>query len=255
VEFDQVSFSYGDEQVLNDISFKIRQGQTVGIIGPTGAGKSTLVNLLSRFYDASKGEVRLDGLNVRDWDIHKLRNSMATVMQDIFLFSDTIEGNIAYGNPNASFHAVQAAAKMAEADDFISKLPEGYDTIIGERGVGLSGGQRQRIALARAILKDPSILILDDTTSALDMETEMRIQRTLKSFLKEKTCFIIAHRISSVKDADLILVMENGAIIEKGNHKELLAKKGSYYKVFKNQVGNFDGVQDLEEVNYLNGAQ
>jgi ATP-binding cassette, subfamily B, multidrug efflux pump len=255
VEFDQVSFSYGDEQVLNDISFKIRQGQTIGIIGPTGAGKSTLVNLLSRFYDASNGEVRLDGLNVRDWDIHKLRNSMATVMQDIFLFSDTIEGNIAYGNPNASFHAVQAAAKMAEADDFISKLPDGYDTIIGERGVGLSGGQRQRIALARAILKNPSILILDDTTSALDMETELRIQRTLKSLLKEKTCFIIAHRISSVKDADLILVMENGTIIERGNHKELLAKKGSYYKVFKNQVGNFDGVQDLEEVNYLNGAQ
>ena len=255
VEFDQVSFSYGDEQVLNDINFKIRQGQTVGIIGPTGAGKSTLVNLLSRFYDVSKGEVRLDGLNVRDWDIHKLRNSMATVMQDIFLFSDTIEGNIAYGNPNASFQAVQAAAKMAEADDFISKLPEGYDTIIGERGVGLSGGQRQRIALARAILKNPSILILDDTTSALDMETELRIQRTLNSFLKEKTCFIIAHRISSVKDADLILVMENGTIIERGNHKELLAKKGSYYKVFRNQVGNFDGVHDFEEVNYLNGAQ
>ncbi|MEH7494067.1 ABC transporter ATP-binding protein [Neobacillus niacini] len=255
VEFDQVSFSYGDEQVLNDINFKVRQGQTVGIVGPTGAGKSTLVNLLSRFYDASEGEVRLDGLNVRDWDIHKLRNSMATVMQDIFLFSDTIEGNIAYGNPNASFQAVQAAAKMAEADDFISKLPEGYDTIIGERGVGLSGGQRQRIALARAILKNPSILILDDTTSALDMETELRIQRTLKSFLNEKTCFIIAHRISSVKDADLILVMENGTIIERGNHKELLAKKGNYYKVFKNQVGNFDGVHDFEEVNYLNGAQ
>lgn len=255
VEFEQVSFSYGDEQVLNDISFKIRQGQTVGIIGPTGAGKSTLVNLLSRFYDVSKGEVRLDGLNVKDWDIHKLRNSMAAVMQDIFLFSDTIEGNIAYGNPNASFQDVQTAAKMAEADDFIAKLPEGYDTIIGERGVGLSGGQRQRIALARAILKNPSILILDDTTSALDMETEMRIQKTLKSFLKDKTCFIIAHRISSVKDADLILVMENGRIIERGNHKELLAKKGSYFKVFRNQVGNFDGVHDQKEVNYLNGAQ
>lgn len=255
VEFEDVSFSFGEEQVLKDISFKVKPGQTVGIIGPTGAGKSTLVNLLSRFYDTTKGEVRLDGLNVKDWDIHKLRNSMAMVMQDIFLFSDTIEGNIAYGNPNASFEDVQAAAKMAEADGFISKLPEGYDTIIGERGVGLSGGQRQRIALARALLKNPSILVLDDTTSALDMETELRIQRTLKSLLKEKTCFIIAHRISSVKEADFILVMENGTIIERGNHKELLAKKGSYYKVFQNQVGNFDGVHDFEEVKYLNGSE
>jgi ATP-binding cassette, subfamily B, multidrug efflux pump len=255
VDFNHVSFSYGDEPVLKDVSFKVTPGQSVGIIGPTGAGKSTLVNLLCRFYDAGSGEIRVDGLNVRDWNITKLRDSMATVMQDIFLFSDTIEGNIAYGNPDASFEAVQAAAKMAEADEFISKLPEGYDTIIGERGVGLSGGQRQRIALARAILKDPTILILDDTTSAVDMETELRIQRTLKSILKEKTCFIIAHRISSVKEADLILVMENGTIIERGKHKELLAKKGYYYKVFRNQNGNFDGQHDSEDVMYLNGAQ
>jgi ATP-binding cassette, subfamily B, multidrug efflux pump len=255
VHFDNVSFSYGDEQVLKDVSFKVMSGQTIGIIGPTGAGKSTLVNLLSRFYDASNGEVRVDGLNVKDWDLSKLRDSMATVMQDIFLFSDTIEGNIAYGNPEASFEDVQSAAKMAEADDFISKLPEGYDTIIGERGVGLSGGQRQRIALARALLKNPSILILDDTTSAVDMETELRIQRTLQSILKEKTCFIIAHRISSVKDADLILVIENGTIIESGKHKELLEKKGYYYKVFCNQNGNFDGQHDGEDVVYLNGAQ
>ncbi|MBT2719948.1 ABC transporter ATP-binding protein [Bacillus sp. ISL-46] len=255
VDFNQVSFSYGDEPVLKDISFKVMPGQTVGIIGPTGAGKSTLVNLLSRFYDTTSGEVRVDGLNVKEWDIAKLRDSLAMVMQDVFLFSDTIEGNIAYGNPEATLDAVQSAAKMAEADDFISKLPEGYDTIIGERGVGLSGGQRQRIALARAILKNPSILILDDTTSAVDMETELRIQRTLKSILKEKTCFIIAHRISSVKEADIILVMENGTIIERGKHKELLAKKGYYYKVFRNQNGNFDGKHDGEDVIYLNGAQ
>ncbi|PLS05606.1 ABC transporter ATP-binding protein [Neobacillus cucumis] len=255
VEFNQVSFSYGDEQVLKDISFKVFPGQTVGIIGPTGAGKSTLVNLLSRFYDTTSGAVNVDGLNVRDWEISKLRDSMAMVMQDIFLFSDTIEGNIAYGNPDASLELVQAAAKMAEAHDFITALPEGYDTIIGERGVGLSGGQRQRIALARAILKNPSVLILDDTTSAVDMETELRIQRTLKSLLKDKTCFIIAHRISSVKEADLILVMENGQIIERGKHKELLAKKGYYYKVFMNQNGNFDGQHNGEDVIYLNGAQ
>ncbi|ULT57491.1 ABC transporter ATP-binding protein/permease [Neobacillus drentensis] len=255
VEFNHVWFSYGDEQVLKDISFKVHPGQTVGIIGPTGAGKSTLVNLLSRFYDTTSGEVIVDGLKVRDWDISKLRDSMAMVMQDIFLFSDTIEGNIAYGNPDADLEMVQSAAKMAEAHDFITNLPEGYDTIIGERGVGLSGGQRQRIALARAILKNPSVLVLDDTTSAVDMETELRIQRTLKSLLKGKTCFIIAHRISSVKEADLILVMENGEIIERGKHKELLAKKGYYYKVFMNQNGNFDGQHNGEDVIYLNGAQ
>ncbi|MEH7416195.1 ABC transporter ATP-binding protein [Neobacillus drentensis] len=255
VEFNHVSFSYGDEQVLKEISFKVLPGQTVGIIGPTGSGKSTLVNLLSRFYDTTGGEVIVDGLKVRDWDISKLRDSMAMVMQDIFLFSDTIEGNIAYGNPDADLELVQSAAKMAEAHDFIIDLPEGYDTIIGERGVGLSGGQRQRIALARAILKNPSVLVLDDTTSAVDMETELRIQRTLKSLLKGKTCFIIAHRISSVKEADLILVMENGEIIERGKHKELLAKKGYYYKVFMNQNGNFDGQQNGEDVIYLNGAQ
>ncbi|MDR4945348.1 ABC transporter ATP-binding protein [Neobacillus cucumis] len=255
VEFNHVSFSYGDEQVLNDISFKAHPGQTVGIIGPTGSGKSTLVNLLSRFYDTTGGEVKVDGMNVKDWDISRLRDRMAMVMQDIFLFSDTIEGNIAYGNPDASLEMVQSAAKMAEAHGFITNLPEGYDTIIGERGVGLSGGQRQRIALARAILKNPSVLILDDTTSAVDMETELRIQRTLKTYLNGKTCFIIAHRISSVKEADLILVMDNGTIIERGRHKELLAKKGYYYKVFMNQNGNFDGHHNGKEVIYLNGAQ
>ena len=255
VDFNNVSFSYGDEPVLKDVSFKVMPGQTVGIIGPTGAGKSTLVNLLSRFYDVTSGEVRVDGLSVKEWDLAKLRGSMATVMQDIFLFSDTIEGNIAYGDPDASFEKVQSAAKMAEAHDFILKLPNGYDTIIGERGVGLSGGQRQRIALARAILKNPSILILDDTTSAVDMETELRIQQTLQSILMEKTCFIIAHRISSVREADLILVMDNGTIIERGKHKELLAKKGYYYRVFSNQNGNFDHQYNGEDVKYLNGAK
>lgn len=255
VDFDHVSFSYGDEPVLEDINFKVVPGQTVGIIGPTGAGKSTLVNLLSRFYDTTSGEVRVDGVNVKDWDIHKLREKIAMVMQDIFLYSDTIEGNIAYGNPEASIESVQFAAKVAEAHEFISELPDGYDTIVGERGVGLSGGQRQRIALARAILKDPTILILDDTTSAVDMETELRIQNTLKSILQEKTCFIIAHRISSVMEADLILVMDNGRIIERGKHKELLQKKGYYYNVFKNQFGNFDDQDQGKEVIYINGAE
>lgn len=248
VEFDHVSFSYGNEPVLEHINFKVVPGQTVGIIGPTGAGKSTLVNLLSRFYDPDGGEVKVDGVNVKDWDIHELRKNIAMVMQDIFLYSDTIEGNIAYGNPEASLEWVQFAAKAAEADGFISELPDGYDTIIGERGVGLSGGQRQRIALARALLKDPAILILDDTTSAVDMETELRIQKTLKSILQEKTCFIIAHRISSVMEADIILVMDKGRIIERGKHEELLQKKGYYYNVFTNQFGNTDNQSLYKEV-------
>jgi ATP-binding cassette subfamily B protein len=248
VEFDHVHFSYGEGTVLMDINFKVKPGQTVAIIGPTGAGKSTLVNLLSRFYDTTSGEVKVDGINVRECDLHALREGMAMVMQDIFLFSDTIEGNIAYGNPTASIENVQSAAKMAEAHEFITALPDGYDTIVGERGVGLSGGQRQRIALARAILKDPAILILDDTTSSVDMETELKIQNTLKSILQNKTCFIIAHRISSVKEADLILVMDNGRIIERGKHEELLKKKGYYFNVYKNQYGNFDHKLHGQEV-------
>lgn len=248
VEFKDVSFSYGEEEVLKDIHFSVQPGETIGIIGPTGAGKSSLVNLISRFYDVDAGEVMVDGINVKRWDIQQLRNEMATVMQDIFLFSDTIEGNIAYGDPHASFESVQKAAKMADAHDFITKLPEGYDTIVGERGVGLSGGQRQRIALARALLKDPAILILDDTTSSLDMETEHRIQTTLKSLQKRKTNFIIAHRISSVREADIILVMHSGRIIERGTHKELLKRKGYYFDVYKNQYGNFEYKHIGEEV-------
>jgi ATP-binding cassette, subfamily B, multidrug efflux pump len=240
VEFNKVYFSYGDGMVLEDISFVASPGQTVGIIGPTGSGKSTLVNLLSRFYDSTSGDITVGGMNVKEWDIHKLRSSMGMVMQDIFLFSDTIEGNIAYGHPAATLEEVYEAARKAEAHEFITYMPEGYDTIVGERGVGLSGGQKQRIALARALLKDPNILILDDTTSSVDMETEERIQKTLNSIQQNKTCFIIAHRISSVKDADLILVMDDGKIIERGTHEELLLKRGYYYNVFQNQYGNFD---------------
>lgn len=248
VEFDHVHFSYGEGPILKDINFKVKPGETVAIIGPTGAGKSTLVNLLSRFYDTTSGEIKVDGINVRKWDLHALREGMAMVMQDIFLFSDTIEGNIAYGNPTSQIENVQSAAKMAEAHEFITALPDGYDTIVGERGVGLSGGQRQRIALARAILKDTAILILDDTTSSVDMETELKIQNTLKSIQQNKTCFIIAHRISSVIEADLILVMENGRIIERGKHEELLKKKGYYFNVYKNQYGNFDHKLHGQEV-------
>ncbi len=237
IEFRNVSYRADDEDIVNDINFKVHAGQTVGIIGSTGAGKSTLMNLLCRFYDTTSGEVLVDGKDVRQMDLYNLRDNIGMAMQDVFLFSDTIEGNIAYGRPNCSFEEVKQAAIKADANHFINTLPDGYDTIVGERGVGLSGGQKQRISLARALLKDPSILILDDTTSAVDMETESYIQKQLKNIQETCTIFIIAYRISSIKDADLILVMDNGRIIEQGNHESLLAQNGYYAKTFRSQYG------------------
>ena len=237
VEFRDVSYRADDEDIVTDINFKVKAGQTVGIIGSTGAGKSTLMNLLCRFYDTTSGQVLVDGVDVRTMDLYNLRDNIGMAMQDVFLFSDTIEGNIAYGRPNCSFEEVKHAAIMADANHFIKALPDGYDTIVGERGVGLSGGQKQRISLARALLKDPSILILDDTTSAVDMETESYIQTQLKNINNTCTIFIIAYRISSIKDADLILVMDNGRIIEHGTHDSLVAQGGYYAKAFRNQYG------------------
>ena len=240
VTFDHVNYYTNDDTVLKDISFHVEPGQTVGIIGATGSGKSSLINLICRFYDVNQGRVLVDDIDVRNLDLQTLRGNIGIAMQDVFLFSDTIEGNIAYGNPDCTFEQVQAAAKIANADEFIREMPEGYDTIIGERGVGLSGGQKQRISLARAILKDPSIIILDDTTSAIDMETESMIQNELKKISDERTVVIIAHRISSIIHADQILVDQNGRLVERGTHEQLLAKKGYYSTVFHHQYGEFD---------------
>lgn len=240
VTFDHVNYYTNDDTVLKDISFHVEPGQTVGIIGATGSGKSSLINLICRFYDVNQGRVLVDDIDVRNLNLQTLRGNIEIAMQDVFLFSDTIEGNIAYGNPDCTFEQVQAAAKIANADEFIREMPEGYDTIIGERGVGLSGGQKQRISLARAILKDPSIIILDDTTSAIDMETESMIQNELKKISDERTVFIIAHRISSIIHADQILVLDNGRLVERGTHEQLLAKKGYYSTVFHHQYGEFD---------------
>ncbi|MBX4270722.1 ABC transporter ATP-binding protein/permease [Clostridium estertheticum] len=246
IEFKNVNFNYGDEEVLEDINLKVSPGQTIAIIGHTGSGKSTFVSLLCRFYECTKGEILIDGYDIKDFNLRRLRKNIAVAMQDIFLFSDTIEGNIAYGLPTASMDEVRWAAGIAGADDFINKMEEGYDTIVGERGVGLSGGQKQRISLARALLKNPAIIILDDTTSSLDIQTENNIRHSLDKYFKDKTTFIIAHRISSVKNADMILVLNNGKIVERGTHSELLVKKGEYYNVYINQFGNFDDAKGKE---------
>ncbi|MEQ34848.1 ABC transporter ATP-binding protein [Listeria monocytogenes] len=240
VEFKNVSFHFEDDpntDVLKNISLKASPGQTIAILGETGAGKSTLVNLICRFYDPTSGEILIDGVDARKWHVRELRNHIATVMQDIFLFSDTIEGNIAFGAPGATMEDVRRMARIADADHFIETMPESYDTIVGERGVGLSGGQKQRISLARALLKNPSILILDDTTSAVDMETEVKIQGELKKITENTTTFIIAHRISSVKEADEILILNHGEIIERGTHASLLAEKGYYFDIYNKQLG------------------
>ena len=240
VEFDGVSFRYpgSGREVLSDINFAVEPGSTVAILGTTGSGKSTLVNLLPRFYDVTNGAVRLDGHDVRDVTLSSLRSQIGIVLQEARLFSGTVRDNIAFGKPDATEDEVRAAAEAAQAGDFVHALPEGYGTVIGERGVGLSGGQRQRIAIARALLVDPRLLILDDSTSAVDAETEAAIQETLDHLMREKhrTVFVIAQRISTVRDADLIIIVDEGTIAAMGTHEELRRDSELYNEILGSQL-------------------
>ena len=237
VEFRDVSFAYNETPVIKNMSFVIEPGTTVGILGPTGSGKSTIANLMCRYYDADSGQVLIDGKDVREYNLQDLRRNVGITMQEAFLFSDTVEGNIAFAKPEASFEEVEAAAELARVKEFIGDLTDGYDTIVGERGVGLSGGQKQRIALARLFLADPKIMILDDTTSAVDNDTEYKIRQSIKSRSEGHTAFIISHRVSSFENCDVILVIQDGQIVDKGSHEELISRDGYYHDVWAEQAG------------------
>jgi len=241
VEYDDVTFGYDDEEtIVEDVTFEVEGGDTIALVGPTGAGKSTVLKLLLRMYDVDEGAIRIDGKDLREVTIPSLRKHVGYVSQETFLFYGTVEENITYGTFDASEEEVRRAAEMAEAHQFIENLPEGYDTMVGERGVKLSGGQRQRISIARAILKDPEILILDEATSDVDTETEMLIQRSIDEITADRTTFSIAHRLSTIKDADKIVVLEDGEIVERGTHEQLLESDGLYANLWGVQAGEID---------------
>jgi ATP-binding cassette, subfamily B, bacterial len=232
VTFEHVSFGYGDKCILQDISFSAHAGETVAIVGLTGSGKTTLTRLINRIFDVDSGRVLVDGIDVRDWSLESLRSQISTIEQDVFLFSRTLAENIAFGCADAGQGEIEAAARAAQAHDFITGFAEGYQTEVGERGVTLSGGQRQRVAIARAFLTDPRILILDDSTSAIDSATEDQIQRAMRRISRERTTFLITHRLSQIRWADRILLLRRGALVEQGTHEELLARSPDYRRIF-----------------------
>ncbi|MFN3974093.1 MAG: ABC transporter ATP-binding protein [Dehalococcoidia bacterium] len=236
LRFENVGFSYGGRPVLQDISFEALPGQVIALVGPAGSGKSTLAHLVPRFYDVSHGRITLDGVDIRDLSLESLRRNVGIVLQDTFLFSASIRENIAYGRPNASLAEVVWAAQVAQLHDFILLLPQGYDTWVGERGVTLSGGQRQRLAIARVLLLDPPVLVLDDATSSVDAETEERLQRALDEVIRGRTVIVIAHRLSTLRRADRILVLQGGTIVQEGTHIELLAREGPYRQLVQGQA-------------------
>ncbi len=240
VLFEDVSFKYTDEDILTDVSLKIRPGETIAFVGPSGVGKTTLVGLVPRFYDVTGGQVKVDGVSVRDWQIEALRRQIGLVPQETFLFNGTIGENIAYGKLNATQIEIEMAAKSANIYDFIMDLPERFDTVVGERGMRLSGGQKQRVSIARAILKDPPILILDEATSSVDTESEQLIQQSLMNLLHGRTTLIIAHRLATIRFADRIAVLANNQVVELGTHIELLSQAGLYARLYKAQFGDND---------------
>ena len=241
IDFKHIDFSYVPEkQVLKDIDLEVKAGQKIAIVGATGSGKTTIVNLLTRFYPVDSGEITIDGQSIYDIPKDKLRRSIAIVLQDTVLFKDTIEENIRYGRENATIDEIKAAAKFANADEFIERLPEGYDTVLAEGGSNLSQGQRQLLSIARAVLADPKILILDEATSSVDTRTEMHIQSAMVALMKNRTSLIIAHRLSTIRDADKIVVIDGGRVAEQGSHEELIAAKGCYYRLYQTQ---FSGVK------------
>jgi ATP-binding cassette subfamily B protein len=255
VEFDHVRAEYKKgEPVLKDVSFEATPGQMIAIVGPTGAGKTTIINLLPRFYDVTSGAVKIDGIDVRDVTTKSLREQIGLVLQDSFLFSDTVMNNIRYGRLGATDEEVIAAAKLASADSFIERLPQGYQTVLGERGSGLSQGQRQLLSIARAALKNPRILILDEATSSVDTRTEKLIQKAFETLMEGRTSFVIAHRLSTIRNADMVMMLKDGEVIERGTHNELLAKQGAYYDLYMSQFRLAEAAEGEPSTN-ANGAK
>jgi len=241
LRFENVSFHFDDDaatEILSNINLDIKPGERVAIVGGTGSGKTTMMNLIPRFHDVTEGRITLDGVDLRDFSLETLRQNIGMVLQETFLFSTSIGDNIAYGSPNATVEAVKHAAEVSQAAEFIDTLPQGYHTMVGERGIGLSGGQKQRVALARAVLLDPKILILDEATSSVDVETEQKIQSALETVMEGRTTLIIAKRLSTIQNADRVVILDGGRIAEMGSHQELLSLGGLYKRLFEQQMFN-----------------